>query len=111
MGDDHCNFGASDRVYVFMCVELSIPCEYSLCLQLIHVIRLVGAVTPIDRSLLAMTLVCVYESRTLSLCDRVHSFQQLGFATSTISNTEANQQPAAQCRRGDTADANLWKWV
>lgn len=28
-----------------------------------------------------------------------------------IINTEANQQPAAQGRRCDTADGRLWKWL
>lgn len=69
--------------------------------------------TPIDRLLLAMASVYVggYVSRGPVVERQSPLIPSAGVHNLQLINTEANQQPAAQGRRGVTADGRMWKWV
>lgn len=82
-------------------------------LPLVHVIRFVRTATPIDGLLLAVASVYVgmYVSRGAVVGRQSPLIPSAGVGDLQIINTEANQQPAAQGRRGDSADGRMWKWV
>lgn len=69
--------------------------------------------TPIDHLLLAMA--SAYMGANVSRGPVVERQSPLipnaGVHNLQVINTEANQEPAAKGRRGNTAEERMWEWV